>query len=148
MKLGNVVLAIFLWLCIPLAAAVGGFFGIMGSLSGSGDEGVICCLAGPIILFILGLVVLISGSENTKKSGIATIKTRFCPACGHSIPFDSKICPFCKNDFRDVFSDEIVILEDKNLDTKGDSFAKFCPQCGVKLDGIPLFCFKCGYKLR
>jgi ABC-type sugar transport system permease subunit len=48
----------------------------------------------------------------------------------------------------DVQKNEEEKIEDKNLDTKGDSFAKFCPQCGVKLDGMPLFCFKCGYKLR
>jgi ribosomal protein S27AE len=28
------------------------------------------------------------------------------------------------------------------------STTKFCPRCGVELEGNPYFCFKCGYKLR
>jgi uncharacterized membrane protein len=24
----------------------------------------------------------------------------------------------------------------------------FCPNCGVKLEGAPIFCFNCGFKLR
>ena len=67
MKVGNVILAIFLWLCIPIAFLVGSFFGIGATLFGGSVEGAMCCTFGaPLILFILGLVILIIGIEKPK----------------------------------------------------------------------------------
>jgi len=60
MKTGNVILAIFLWLCIPgvffLGAASSG-------ISGDTEGGTICTATGVLIFFILGLVALLTGRE-------------------------------------------------------------------------------------
>ncbi|NHJ87737.1 MAG: zinc ribbon domain-containing protein [Asgard group archaeon] len=53
-----------------------------------------------------------------------------CGECGRSIPSDANICPYCGKKF------------DESNKTK------FCPKCGVELEGSPDFCFKCGYRLR
>ena len=65
MKLGNVILAIFFWLMIPLVFLVGpyGFAVILGL----GSSGMICPFVSSFILFILGIVVLLKGREKTKK---------------------------------------------------------------------------------
>ena len=100
MKTGNVILAIFLWLCIPASLLLGLVFGIGATIGGAtGSQSLLCCLSVPIVLFIIGLVVLLMGRE---KPTIHVTQTnqRFCPKCGRSIPMDAQICPYCRNDFQ------------------------------------------------
>lgn len=94
MKAGNVILAIFLWLCIPAAI----FFGVLGAVAGGGGE--ICILA-PVILFILGLIALITAREDKVITVIEPKNkaNRYCPNCGRAIPLDVNICPYCRKDF-------------------------------------------------
>ena len=61
MKIGNVILAIFLWLCIPASFFLGGIFGFFG---GGVGGGVLCAVISPLVLFILGLIALITGMES------------------------------------------------------------------------------------
>jgi amino acid transporter len=56
MKTGNVILAIFLWLCIPTSIGIGF---IMGLFTGSP----ICIIVGPLIFFILGFAAFVTGME-------------------------------------------------------------------------------------
>ena len=55
-----------------------------------------------LIIFVVGLIIspggitIIQQETDTKK---AKEKSRFCPKCGRSIPFDANICPYCKKDF-------------------------------------------------
>ncbi|MCK5261165.1 MAG: hypothetical protein KAJ44_03215 [Thermoplasmatales archaeon] len=55
---------------------------------------------GFLSLFI-GVPMAIIGSvmedENTDKKRV----DRRCPNCGREIPFDAKICPYCKREFED-----------------------------------------------
>ena len=93
MKTGNVILAIFLWLCIPASL----LFSIFGLAFGGGA---ICILA-PVILFILGLIALITAREDKVITVIEPKNKadRYCPNCGRSIPLDVNICPYCRKDF-------------------------------------------------
>jgi hypothetical protein len=56
MKTGNVILAIFLWLCIPVSFAIGLLFGVFGG-------GPMCVIGSPLLFFILGLIALLTGME-------------------------------------------------------------------------------------
>jgi len=101
MKVGNVILAIFLWLCIP-ASLVLGIMSFAFSTIGGGNatEGVVCMIGGPLILFILGLVILIKGMDEPKHA-TSKHEERICPNCGRVIPLDAKICPYCSKRFED-----------------------------------------------
>ena len=103
MKTGNVILAIFLWLCIPASFFFGGFFGYFGG----GTEGAaICAIITPILLFILGIIALVTGMEkqpiHTTYQSIqnqASSQGRNCPNCGQIIPFDAHFCSYCGKNF-------------------------------------------------
>ena len=105
MKVGNVILAIFLWLCIPVSFVIGAIFGIGVGISGGSAESAVCCTLGaPLILFILGLVVLIMGMEKPKsmeKESYRKDEDGRCPNCGRVIPFDAKVCPYCSKKFEE-----------------------------------------------
>jgi uncharacterized membrane protein len=60
------------------------------------------------IFRIIGMIVLIVGitatiiGVNSKDKGRKTlqqVKNRYCPSCDRTIPFDARICPYCKKDF-------------------------------------------------
>ena len=62
--------------------------------------GIICTW--PLIL--VGFILLIVGiilPESTSRSEppMHQAHERRCPACGRVIPFDAKVCPYCKKDF-------------------------------------------------
>jgi ribosomal protein S27AE len=40
---------------------------------------------------------------------------------------------------------ELAQEDEKNKELSFNT--NFCPNCGVKIDGKPIFCFKCGFKL-
>ena len=61
MKTGNVILAIFLWLCIPASVGIGFAFGVF-----TGNA--MCLIGAPLFLFILGLIVLLTGMEQKPSS--------------------------------------------------------------------------------
>jgi len=138
MKTGNVILAIFLWLCIPAVLVLGAMSFAFASYGGaSATEGVICMIGAPLILFILGLMILIKGMDKPKH---ITLKheERFCPKCGRIIPLDAKMCPYCGNDFQ-------IKMERKEGKSRK---TKFCVQCGASLEGASKFCKQCGTELR
>lgn len=57
-----------------------------------------------LIIFILGLVASpgeIKFTQQPIEKKEKPEKSRYCPECGRSIPFDAKICPYCKKDFKD-----------------------------------------------
>lgn len=61
MKTGNVILAIFLWLCIPGSVGVGVAFGLF-------TGNFMCLIGGPFLFFILGLIALVTGIEKKPNS--------------------------------------------------------------------------------
>jgi hypothetical protein len=68
MKIGNVILAIFLWLCIPASFAIGVIFGLF---TGGVGGGVICAIGAPLIFFILGTIALLTGMEKTPQPPVS-----------------------------------------------------------------------------
>ena len=93
MKVGNVILAIFLWLCIPAAFFFGFLFGIF---TFNPFLLILFAFGLPILFFILGLVVLLSGREKETYRKIETRQPdRICLQCGRAIPVDANICPYC-----------------------------------------------------
>ncbi len=129
MKTGNVILAIFLWLCIPASFFLGGIFGIVGGGIGGGA---MCAIGAPLILFILGLVALITGME---KSSVQPIQ----PVVVEKHQYEHKDISEKEKPVEKEIDEELV---EKTVKTK------YCFQCGNKLDGNPKFCSKCGTKLR
>ncbi len=107
MKTGNVILAIFLWLCIPVSL----LFGVLGLAFGGGAV----CMLMPIILFILGLVALITAREDKVITVIDPKQNvdRYCPNCGRKIPHDVNICPYCRKDF-------LTHLEENKRESNGE----------------------------
>jgi CBS domain containing-hemolysin-like protein len=102
MKTGNVILAIFIWLMIPVLGGISFLFGAFYSAtSGDSSGGMLCCLIVPCILFIVGLLVLLHGRDTPKNIPIQKPREvdRYCPNCGRNIPFDVQICPYCRKDF-------------------------------------------------
>jgi uncharacterized membrane protein len=168
MKTGNVILAIFLWLCIPASFIFGGLFGLFGGGIGGG---VICAIGAPLIFFILGLIVLLTGREKNFRPSSSqhvvvqqqTIPNRtyhssieeYCQMCGKPKGFQQfylvtrgnkslNVCEHC--------ADEID-KEDDKLKNKKQSVAE-CEICGelkdprllkvVLVDGNEFFlCEKC-----
>ena len=51
-----------------------------------------------IILVIIGAIIPIQQTTVVQQPKV-TEKDRYCPKCGREIPFDAKICPYCKKDF-------------------------------------------------
>jgi len=129
LKTGNVILAIFLWLCIPASFFLGGIFGIVGGGIGGGA---MCAIGAPLILFILGLVALITGME---KPSVQPIQ----PVVVEKHQYEHKDISEKEKPVEKEIDEE---LEEKTVKTK------YCFQCGNKLEGIPKFCSKCGTKLR
>ena len=82
MKTGNVVFAIFLWLCIPVVGLLSGFAG--GMSRGSGDAQM-CCFTSSAILFIVGLVVLFMGMDKPTPITNSDLSERICPSCWRRI---------------------------------------------------------------
>lgn len=151
MKTGNVILAIFLWLCIPASLVLGFMSFAFSSIGGTtATEGAVCMIGGPFMLFILGLVALITGMDKPK---LTTLKheDRFCPNCGRVIPLDAKICPYCGNDFQTISKENKVksIVKDEVEKKEAEPRkTKFCTQCGASLESNLKFCNQCGTKLR
>ena len=89
MRLGNVILAIFLWLCIPASLVVGIILGAFAIIGGNNLIGCICCAIGlPVILFILGLVILkkvMDGQNDERKIFLRNKFERHYPSCGRDI---------------------------------------------------------------
>jgi len=95
------------------------------------------------LLFIIGLPVALAGAVIDEKKDIALQKPedkKNCPKCGRKIMLAAVACPYCKHDFEEK-------VEEK-FEKKEEIKTKFCPKCGVQIDGTPDFCFKCGYKMR
>ena len=151
MKTGNVILAIFLWLCIPASFVLGIMSFALSNIGGTTTtEGVVCMIGGPLILFILGLVVLITGMDKPKHA-TSKHEDRFCPNCGRVIPLDAKMCPYCGNDFQTISKENKVKLKEKDEVEKKEGKSRktnFCTKCGAILEGDSKFCSQCGTKLR
>ena len=51
------------------------------------------------IFLIIGIPITLIGLVLKSKEQKKTVTDCYCPNCGRSIPFDAKICPYCKKDF-------------------------------------------------
>jgi uncharacterized membrane protein YvbJ len=76
---------------------------------------------------------------------------RRCPECGHAIPHDARLCPYCGKKFKSHFEAEKVD-DGQEEKTKKESKEKtrrpkFCPECGQRLEDDVSFCTNCGTKL-
>jgi len=66
----------------------------------------VCLVVVVIIAFIVFICAVLWRASGRKKVEVHTTTVeksgrsgRYCPKCGREIPFDSKICPYCKKDF-------------------------------------------------
>ena len=110
MKTGNVILAIFLWLCIPATFFFGGFLGYFtGGIVGV----IIGAIILPLMFFLIGLVVLIMGMEKKPKPYRQSLITTPQPIESSS----KKQNTFCKE-----------------CGAKCDPTDKFCENCGEKIE--------------
>ncbi len=46
-----------------------------------------------IVIFIVGIALFVKVLMKEPS------RDRYCPSCGREIPFDAKVCPYCKKDF-------------------------------------------------
>lgn len=83
-----------------------------------------------------------------------TIKSeRRCPECGHVIPDDAKLCPYCGKKFKMHYKEEesdvkeINGEEEKKEIQNESTTPKYCRNCGAKIEGKIKFCTNCGNKL-
>ncbi len=118
-------------------------------------------------LGIIGFVAVIAGiaSKNDERKGInSKIKERFCPKCGRAIPFDSKVCPYCKMDFEEHIeldksqTEEIVEIPKETSSLKQNIESKkkvksgklsreiFCSACKKTIPSDANICPYCGEK--
>lgn len=64
-----------------------------------------CCIAIVVIAIVIVVFYLLFFSALRGRKTIHVVQNgkkepdRRCPKCGRIIPFDSKICPYCKNEF-------------------------------------------------
>ena len=90
-----------------------------------------------LIIFLVGAVAPSDALTIIREKTIAkedSEKSRYCPDCGRSIPFDAKSCPYCSKNFFEI---EYTTRKTKH-----------CPECGTKVVGSPKFCGYCGTKLK
>lgn len=83
MKVGNVILAIFFWLCIPTAFFFGTFFGIVG---GGIRGGFVFGIGLPLLLFLLGVIALWTGREKEQRVRVTLVKKEILSKPPNRIP--------------------------------------------------------------
>ncbi len=135
MKIGNVILAIFLWLMIPVIFTLT-LIGMMPAfmLGGTSSSAATFCLFFPsILLFIIGLLVLISGMEKTKPIPRQRVVTEV-----HHV-YEPKQ--------QEIKIQNVEKKEINNINDKKEQI-NFCYSCGNKIEGTPIHCYICGAKLR
>jgi hypothetical protein len=134
MKTGNVILAIFLWLLIPLVFSLSLLGMIPLALGGADPSSAIFCVFGPsFILFIIGLLVLITGMEKPQPAPPKQVVTEI----HHYYEPKNK-------------DHQIQPIEEK-IHKKSDQEQEqinFCYHCGKKIEGNPSYCYSCGAKVR
>ena len=96
-----------------------------------------------VMLTLIGLCAAVAGFISKDSNIVDSVKNeRFCPKCGRKIPFDSKICPFCKHDFEKHLKDDEVKTEPIK-----DVNPYVCSKCGSENTANAKFCADCGTKL-
>lgn len=112
---GEVIGGLFAGICVGTMCFIGIVFYLVLSLviaiwmlkdaDKRGKNGGLWFLVG-LILGIIGLIIwfIIRPSFNDKqktKSSTDKDRDRRCPSCGRIIPFDARVCPYCKKDFEE-----------------------------------------------
>jgi len=102
MKIGNVALAVIIWMIGGMIAI---FFGAPSIVSGDGGTGCFLMFVIGLIAFIIGIIVILKGREiqpqlQSQPSTPPVKPNRYCPKCGREIPFDAVFCPYCQYDFK------------------------------------------------
>ena len=146
MKIGNVLLAIFLWCLIPVSFVFGVVFRKLPiPIGDTSTIDTFCMLGAPLAFFILGIVVLLIGLKKTSVPQQPPViiqqpsqrevsqPDRRCPSCGRAIPFDANVCPYCGKKFDELQRDTV---QDK------------CPFCGFEIQSGDIFCESCGKKIK
>lgn len=98
-------------------------------------------------------VIVQQEPKDTSRKDISKPERR-CPECGHVIPDDAKLCPYCGKKFKTHYKEEQD--EEKTINKKSEDEReqktiskrpKYCPECGQKLEDDLVFCTNCGTKL-
>ena len=99
-----------------------------------------------VILSIIGLVAVVAGFVYKDYKDVnSKINERFCPKCGRVIPFDARICPYCRTDFEAVLNHDEDKTEKKEEILEENSY--ICSKCGYENIKEAKFCGDCGNKL-
>jgi len=143
MKIGNILLAIFLWFLAFISLLIGTIFKALPlPIGDTSTFDFVCMLGAPLVFFILGIVVLLFGLRKTPSQQQPVIiqqpsqkevsePDRRCPSCGRTIPFIANVCPYCGKKFG-----EHQTVKDK------------CSSCGFEIQSGDTFCENCGEQIK
>ncbi|MCI4434221.1 MAG: SPFH domain-containing protein [Thermoplasmata archaeon] len=81
-------------------------------------------------------------------------KTKTCPKCGSTVPFDAKFCPNCGFDFTSLetikcpYCGATIPKNSKFCPNCGKQLILKCPKCGSDIPPGAKFCPNCGWKVE
>jgi hypothetical protein len=145
MKIGNILLAIFLWFLAFISILIGTIIEALPiPIGDTSTLDFVCMLGAPLIFFILGIIVLLLGLRKTPSPQPSVViqqpsqkevshTDRRCPSCGRTIPFYANVCPYCGRKFVEFQRDAI---QDK------------CHYCRFDIQSGDIFCEHCGKKIK
>lgn len=144
MRIGNILLAIFLWFLAFISLLIGTIFKALPlPIGDTSTLDFVCMLGAPLVFFILGAVVLLFGLKEKQSPEKQVIiqqpsqkevsePDRRCPNCGRTIPFIANVCPYCGKRFNEL---QHQTVKDK------------CSSCGFEIQSGDKFCKKCGEQI-
>ena len=125
----------------PYNILSGGYSGYQSDLeTGRSLEGI------GVMLTLIGAIAAVAGFvAKNNKDAVPVKNERFCPKCSRVIPFDARICPFCKEDFEAHLKGDEVKTEEKEKIQEDNS--DICSKCDYENIKEAKFCGECGNKL-